>query len=84
MASAPVSTPLGGDEGRKQDTAEAEIGLQPKEDLCMLTGLRDPQLGYRGWVFVRPHQPIIGCGLPREGGDMTLSQGLSLRQFPEG
>lgn len=42
---------LVGDEGRKQDTAEAEVGLQPKEDLYMLTGLRDPQLGYRGWVF---------------------------------
>lgn len=70
--------------GRKQDWAGGEVGLQSKEDLGRsrraLGGWDIPSWGVGARPLYRPRQPIIGCGLPGGGGDMTLNEGLSEAQ----
>lgn len=63
---------LVGDEGRKQDAAEAEVGLQPKEDLYMLIGHLEAErspFGVQGLDLLYIHVNLsldVGC-LGKEG-----------------
>ena len=58
---------LVGDEGRKQDAAEAEVGLQPKEDLYMLIGHLEAErspVGVQGLDLLYIHVNLsldVGC-----------------------
>ena len=79
------STPIGGWGGEGSRIGQGgKLGFSLRKTSVGPAGHLEAGISpVRAWgpgLYTPPHQPIIGCGLPGGGGDMTLNEGLSEAQ----